>query len=160
MFRRGRSIQHSDGNDTAVEVDVSVNSTLKHQNCRSFCFWKFGSLNPICEIEVYLRPHTFLSIRKYASYYSLPLLRRGVGRYVELETLSYLDFRFHSNCPPCPKGGHFTSTARVVTKRSCSVRIHSNSINDVADGAWSPRLLDRRERFHWNAQPTGIAGLG
>src|SRR5205823_9467383 len=74
-----------------------VNSALKHQSCRSVCFWKFVSLDPIRKIEVHLRPESFLSVRKYASYYGLPLLRRFVGQHVELETLPYLNFRLHLN---------------------------------------------------------------
>src|SRR5438309_2861577 len=95
MFRSGRSLQQSDGNLTSVEIYVSVNSALKHQGRRSLCFWNFVSLHPICKIEVHLRPESFLSIRKYASYYGLPLLRRLVGQYVELETLPYPNFRLH-----------------------------------------------------------------
>src|SRR5436309_457913 len=101
MFLSGRSLQQSDANRTSVEVCVSVSSTLKHQRCRSLCFWKFVSLHPIRKIEVHLRPESFLSIRKYASYYRLPLLRRVVGQYVELETLSYLNFRLHLNSLIC-----------------------------------------------------------
>ena len=95
MFLSGRSLQQSDGNLTSVEIYVSVNPALKHQRCRSLCFWKFASLHPICKIEVHLWPESFLSIRKYASYYGLPLLRRVVGQYVELETLPYPNFRLH-----------------------------------------------------------------
>src|SRR5207248_7121119 len=84
-------------NLTSVEIYVSVNSAFKHQGCRSLGFWKFVSLDPIRKIEVHLRPESFLSIRKYASYYGLPLLRRVVGQYVELETLPYLNFRLHLN---------------------------------------------------------------
>src|SRR5438874_12696638 len=97
MFRSGRSLQQGDGNLTSVEIYVSVNSALKHQGCRSLCFWKFVSLDPIRKIEVHLRPESFLSVRKYASYYGLPLLRRGVGPCVELKTLPYLNFRLHLN---------------------------------------------------------------
>src|SRR5262249_11851747 len=97
MFLSGRSLQQSDGNQTSVEVYVSVSSTLKHQRRRSRCFWKFVSLHPICKIEFHLRPESFLSIRKYASYYRLPLLRRVVGQYIELETLPYFNFRLHLN---------------------------------------------------------------
>ena len=93
----GRSLQQSDSNLTSVEIYVSVNSTLKHQRCRSLCFWKFAGFHPICKIEVHLWPESFLSIRKYASYDGLPLLRRVVGQYLELETLPYLDFRLHLN---------------------------------------------------------------
>src|SRR5215469_3452897 len=67
----------------------------KHQRCRSLCFWKFVSLHPICKIEVHLLPESFLSIREYASYYRLPLLRRVVGQYIEIETLPYLNFGLH-----------------------------------------------------------------
>jgi hypothetical protein len=80
MFRNGRSLQQSDGNHTPVEVYVSVNSTLKNQRCRSLCFWKLVSLHPICKIKVYLRPESFLSIRKHASYYRLSFWRRVVER--------------------------------------------------------------------------------
>src|SRR6266513_3085393 len=55
------------------------------------------SLHPICKIEIHLRPESLLSIRKYASYNRQPLSRRVVGQYIELETLPYLNFRFHSN---------------------------------------------------------------
>src|SRR5215475_10159916 len=95
MFLSGRSLQQSDANRTSVEVYVSVSSTLKHQRCRSLCFWKFVSLHPICKIEVHLGPESFLSIRKDASYDCLPLLRQVVGLYIEFETLAYLDFRLH-----------------------------------------------------------------
>src|SRR5690348_18408947 len=97
MFLSGRSRQQSYTNLTSVKVYVSVSSTLKHQRCRNPCFWKFVSLNPICKIEVHLRPECFLFIREDASYYRLPLLRRVVGQYLELETLSYLNFRLHLN---------------------------------------------------------------
>src|SRR6202795_1712565 len=101
LLLSGRSLQQSDANLTSVEVYVPVNSTLKHQRCRSFCFWKFVSLHPICKIEFHLRPESFLSIREYASYYRQPLLRRVVGQYIELETLPYLNFRLHLNsCLP------------------------------------------------------------
>src|SRR4029450_1660772 len=93
----GRSLQQSDANETAVEVYVSVSSTLKHQRCRNLCFGKFVSLHPICKVEFHLRPESFLSIREYASYYRLPLWRRVVGQYIELETLPYLNFRLHLN---------------------------------------------------------------
>jgi len=53
------------------------------------------SLHPICKIEFHLRPESFLSIREYASYYRLPLWRRVVRQCIELETLSYLNFRLH-----------------------------------------------------------------
>jgi hypothetical protein len=55
------------------------------------------SLDPIGKIEFHLRPESFLSIREYASYYRLPLWRRVVGQYVELETLPYLNFRLQLN---------------------------------------------------------------
>jgi len=97
MFLSGRSLQQSDANQTSVEVCVSVSSTLKHQRCRNLCFGKFVSLDPIGKIEFHLRPESFLSIREYASYYRLPLWRRVVGQYVELETLPYLNFRLHLN---------------------------------------------------------------
>src|SRR5438067_8169092 len=97
MFRGGRSLQQGDGNLTSVEICVSVNSAFKHQGCRSLGFWKFVSLDPIRKIEVHLRPESFLSIRKYASYYGLPLLRRIVGQYFEVEMLPYLNFRLHLN---------------------------------------------------------------
>ena len=48
-------------------------------------------------MEFHLRPESFLSIREYASYYRLPLLRSVVGQYIELETLPYLNFRLHLN---------------------------------------------------------------
>src|SRR4030095_15273764 len=99
MFLSERSLQQSDANLTSVEVYVSVSSTLKFQRCRSLCFWKFVSLHPICKIEVHLRPECLLSIREYASYYRLPLWRRVVGQYIELETLPYLNFRLHLNSP-------------------------------------------------------------
>src|SRR5436309_1053250 len=101
MFLSGRSLQQSDAHHTSIEIRVSVNSTLKHQRCRRLCFWKFVSLHPICKIEVHLRPESFLAVRKYASYYRLPLVRRVVGRYVELETLPYLNFRLHLNSLIC-----------------------------------------------------------
>src|SRR5436309_13999258 len=101
MFRSGRSLQQSDGNLTSVEIYVSVNSALKHQRCRSLCFWKFVSLHPICKIVVHLRSEPFLAIRKYASYYRLPLLRSVVGEYVERETLPYFNFRLHLNSLIC-----------------------------------------------------------
>src|SRR5262252_2398163 len=82
-----RSLQQSDADQTPVYVYVSISSTLKHQRCRSLCFWKFVSLHPICKINVHLRPESFLSIREYASYYRLPLLRRVGGQYIVLETL-------------------------------------------------------------------------
>src|SRR5436190_15997435 len=44
-----RLLHQSDGNHTSVEVYVSVISTLKHQRCRIFCFWKFVSLHPRSE---------------------------------------------------------------------------------------------------------------
>ena len=103
-----RLLHQSDGNHTSVEVYVSVISTLKHQRCRIFCFWKFVSLHPICKIVVRLRPEPFLSIRKYASYYRLPLLQRVVGQCSELETLSYLNFRLHLNSFFCPKAGELS----------------------------------------------------
>src|SRR3954462_13871292 len=96
-FASGRSLQHGDANLTPVEVDVVVNSTLKHQGRRSLCFWKFVSLHPICKIEFHLRPEPFLSIREYASHYRRPLFRRVVGQYTELETLPYPNFRLHLN---------------------------------------------------------------
>src|SRR5215471_573367 len=99
MFLSGRSRQQSDANLTSVEVYVSVSSTLKLQRCRNLCFWKFVSLHPICKIEAHLRPESFLAIREYASYYRLPLWRRVVGQYIELETLPYLNFRLHLNSP-------------------------------------------------------------
>jgi len=95
MFLSGRSLQQSDANQTSVEVYVCVSSALKHQFCRNLFFWKFVSLDPICKKGVRLRPECFLSIREYASYYRLPLWRRVVGQYFELETLPYLNFRFH-----------------------------------------------------------------
>src|SRR5262245_56829143 len=95
MFLSGRSLQQSDANQTSVEVYVEVISSLKHQRCRNLCFWKFVSLHPICKKEVRLRPECFLSIREYASYYRLPLWRRVVGQYIELEPLPYLNFRLH-----------------------------------------------------------------
>ena len=67
VFLSGKSIQQSDNNHTAVEVYVSVNSTLKHQHRRSLGFWKFLSLHPICKIVVHLRPG-------FASYYANPAL--------------------------------------------------------------------------------------
>src|ERR1044071_6083417 len=97
MFPSGRSVQHSDSDHTSVEVWVSVSSTLEHQRCRNLCFWKFVSLHPIGKKEFHFRPESFLSIGEYASYYRLPLWRRVVRRYVELETLPYLDFRLHLN---------------------------------------------------------------
>src|SRR5438132_1372916 len=97
LINPGRSLQQSDGNLTSVEICVSVNSALKHQRCRNVCFWKFASLHPISKIVVHLRPESFLSIRKYASYYRLPLRRRVVGQYLERETLPYLNFRLHWN---------------------------------------------------------------
>src|SRR5262249_39722574 len=97
MFLSGRLLQQSDANRTSVEVYVSVSSTLKHQRCRNLCFWKFVSLHPICKIGFHLQPESFLSIREYASYYRLPLWRRFVGQYIELETLPYLNFRLHLN---------------------------------------------------------------
>src|SRR5207244_12436023 len=97
LINSGRSLQQSDGNLTSVEICVSVNSALKHQRCRNVCFWKFASLHPISKIVVHLRPESFLSIRKYASYYRLPLRRRVVGQYLERETLPYLNFRLHWN---------------------------------------------------------------
>src|SRR5215471_5789409 len=97
MFLSGRSLQQSDANHASVEVHVSVSSTLKHQRFRNLCFWEFVSLHPICKIEVHLRPESFLSSREHASYYRLPLWRRLVRQYIELETLPYLDFRLHLN---------------------------------------------------------------
>src|SRR5262249_26308829 len=96
-FLSGRSLQQSDADPASVEVNVSVSSALKLQCCRSLCFWKLVGLHPICKIEFRLRPESFLSIREYASYYRLPLWRRVVGQYLELETLPYLDFRLHLN---------------------------------------------------------------
>ena len=95
MFLGGRSRQQSYANLTSVEVYVSVSSTLKHQRCRNLCFWKFVRLHLICKIEFHLWPESLLSIREYASYYRLPLWRRVVGQYIELETLPYLNFRLH-----------------------------------------------------------------
>src|SRR5215469_11278349 len=97
MFLSGRSPQQSDANRPSVEVYASVSSTLKHQRCRNLCLWKFVSLHPICKIEFCLRSECFLSIREYASYYRLPLWRTGVGQYIELETLPYLNLRLHLN---------------------------------------------------------------
>src|SRR5262249_33674848 len=93
----GRSLQQSDANQTSVEIYVFVSSALKHQFCRNLCFWKFVSFDPICKKGVRLRPECLLSIREYASYYRLPLWGRVVGHYIELETLPYLNFRFHLN---------------------------------------------------------------
>src|SRR5215469_15842924 len=97
IFLSGRSRQQSDANLTSVEVYVAVDSALKLQCCRSFCFWKLVSLHPICKIEFNLRPESFFSIREYASYYGQPLMRRVVGQYIELETLPHLNFRLHLN---------------------------------------------------------------
>src|SRR5437660_11897888 len=80
MILSGKSLQQSDGNHTSIEVYISINPALKQQRCRNLCFWKFVSLHPICKIEVHLRSESFLSIRKYASYYGLPLLGRVVGQ--------------------------------------------------------------------------------
>src|SRR5436309_2980193 len=89
------SLQQRDAHHLSVEIYVAVISTLKHQRCRSRCCWKFLRLHPIGKIVVHLRPHSFLSIREYASYYRLPLLRRVGGQYRERETLPYRNFRFH-----------------------------------------------------------------
>src|SRR5437588_12319240 len=122
MFGSGRSLQQSDGNLTSVEIYVSVNPALKHQRCRNLCFWKFVSLHQICKIEVHLRPESFLSIRKYASYYGLPLLGRVVGQYVELETLPYLNYRLHLNSllVLCRlKNAHASRAEAVSCHRKC-----------------------------------------
>ena len=107
-----KSLQQSDANLTSIEVYVSVSSALKLQCCRSLCFWKFVSLYPICKIEFHLRAISFLPIGEYASYYRLPLLRRVVGQYVELETLPYLDFRLHL-------------TKTVLTPRQTACKLYS-----------------------------------
>src|SRR5262245_46950712 len=104
--RRWRSLQQFDAHHLSVKVDVAVISTLKHQRCRSRCFWKFVRLHPIGKIVVHLRPHSFLSIREYASYYRLPLLHRVGGQYCERETLPYRNFRFHGNSFSSPTWRH------------------------------------------------------
>src|SRR5205814_5705426 len=91
------SLQQRDAHHLSVEVYIAVISTLKHQRCRSRCFWKFVRLHPVGKIVVHLRPHSFLSIREYASYYRLPFLRRVGGQYRERETLPYRNCRFHVN---------------------------------------------------------------
>ena len=157
MFPSGRSLQQSDANRTSLEVCISISCTLKHQRCWCLALWNFVSLHPIREIEVRFRPEPLLSIREYASYYRLPLLRRVVGQY-ELETLPHFNLRLH--LIPCVFSAFRSRMHGVVSSITvfrcnmlASRRTYSGCSDSQAQSTRTLALVDARMECRAASQP-------